>query len=51
MEEKRSDEKPTSSPLKLLSERLKEAAESLRRKDKEESSDHHNAEDFLNRRR
>ena len=51
VEEKKSDEKPTPSPLKLLSERLKEAVESLRRKDKEESSDQHNAEDFLNRRR
>ena len=51
MEEKKSDEKPASSPLKLLSERLKEAVESLRRNDKEENSDQHNAEDFLNRRR
>jgi hypothetical protein len=51
MEEKKSDEKPTPSPLKLLSERLKEAVESLRRKGNEESSDQHKAEDFLNRRR
>lgn len=51
MEEKRSDEKPTPSPLKLLSERLKEAVESLRRTGNEESGDLHKAEDFLNRRR
>jgi hypothetical protein len=51
MEEKKSDEKQTPSPHKALSERLKDAVESLRRKGKEASSDQHEAEDFLNRRR
>jgi hypothetical protein len=51
MEENKSDEKPTPSSLKLLSERLKDAVESLRRKDKEESGDQRAAEDFSNRRR
>ena len=51
MEEKKSGEKPASSPNKSISERLKEAVESFRRKGKEESSDQQKAEDFLNRRR
>ncbi len=58
MEEKKSDEKPISSPnksiserLKDISDRLKDAVESVRRKDKNASGDQRHAEDFLNRRR
>ncbi len=51
MEKKKSDEKPTPSPHKALSERLKDAVESLKPKGKEKGSDQRKAEDFLNRRR
>ena len=48
MEEKKSEKKPTSSPL---AERLKDAEQSQRQKGKEPNDDHRKAQDFLNRRR